>query len=219
MRVPSADGPGHEVLIVDDHPVFREGVRALLENAGFVVAGEAGNTREAIAHINAGHGDVALLDLTLGEDSGLALLGPMRAQGILAIVCSMYDDELHVEQALTAGASGYVTKGETAEMLVEAVRSVLRGRPYMSPRADDVLKDETKPVLHMGRVVKLSRREDQVVQYLSAGYAVAEIANRLEVSARTVETYTLRLMNKLGLQGMRELRHYAAAAGRSPRSS
>ncbi|MEW5982362.1 MAG: response regulator transcription factor [Acidobacteriota bacterium] len=207
-----------EVLLVDDHPVFRQGVRMLLEGNGFAVSGEAGTTRDALSLINNRGADVALLDLALACESGLTLMEPLREKGIPAVVCSMHDDHLHVEQALTAGASGYVTKAEAGDTLLEALRSVLRGRPYLSPLADDTLTDETEPLVRMGTRVQLSRREDQVLQYLSAGYSLAEMASRLDVSARTVETYANRLINKLQLAGMRELRHYAAAVARGPRS-
>lgn len=211
--MPDSATHSRRVLIVDDHPMFRKGVRALLENAGFVVAGEAGNSCEALAMINGGRGDVALLDLSLGSESGLSLMGPLRGRGIPAIVCSMHQDKLHVEQALTAGASGYVTKGDAAEMLITALRSVLRGRAFVSPRVEAAMASETVPSAQVGGAVHLSQREQQVLDYLSAGYSNSEIAARLDVSARTIEAYSGRLMNKLGLCGMRELRRYAVGVG------
>jgi DNA-binding NarL/FixJ family response regulator len=214
-RVPESATQGRRVLVVDDHPMFREGIRAVLEDAGFVVAGEAGNPRDALAMIHAGRSDVALLDLSLGAESGLSLMGPLRTKGIPAIVCSMHDDRLHVEQALTAGASAYVTKDDSPETLVTALRSVLRGRPFVSRRTDVMMTTEVAPLLRVGHAVRLSRREQQVLEYLSSGFAVSDIAQHLSVSPRTVEAYANRLMTKLGLSGMRELRRYAATAGRS----
>lgn len=202
------------VLLVDDHPVFRQGVRFLLEDAGFVVAGEAANARDAVGMINAVRGDVALLDLSLGADSGLSLMGPLRSRGIPAVVCSMHDDRRHIEMALTAGASGYVAKDESGDTLVSALRSVLRGRPFVSPRIGATLSADEGAGLRMDSGTRLSQREQEVLEYLGAGYAVSEIATRLEVSPRTVEAYANRLINKLGLIGMRELRRYAMTTAR-----
>lgn len=212
-RVPSPSPRAAHVLLVDDHPVFRQGVRFLLEDAGFVVAGEAANARDAVGMINALRSDIALIDLSLGTDSGLSLMGPLRARGIPAVVCSMHDDRRHIEMALTAGASGYVAKDESAETLVSALRSVLRGRPFVSLRIGATLSEEEREGLRMDSGTRLSAREQEVLGYVGAGYTVSEIATRLGLSPRTVEAYAYRVIEKLGLLSMRELRRYAVTAG------
>ena len=203
-----APGARH-VLIVDDHPMFRRGARFVVEDAGFVVGGEASTVREATTMIAAGRGDVVLLDLSLGTESGLALMGAIRSRGIPAVVCSLHGDRLHVEQALTAGVAGYVTKDEPAEVLARALRTVLRGQSFLSARAAACLSDSPEPSVSLGRPVQCSHRESEVLEFLAAGYGVSEIAARLDVSVRTVEAYCLRLTNKLGLSGMKELHRYA----------
>lgn len=203
-----------KVFIVDDHPVMRQGIAQLLSRAGMETVGDAATVAEALAGVARTAPDVVLVDLTLGDESGLTLLeGLVEAGGKnRRLVYSMNEDALSVERALAAGADGYVTKGEVWEALVVAAQTVAKGKRYLSSRACRALDH----ALCSGQAIpaELSAREREVFALLGAGYATAEIGERLSVSPRTVESYYSRLLGKLRLAGMRELRRAAIAANR-----
>ncbi|MCU0291525.1 MAG: response regulator transcription factor [Thermoanaerobaculaceae bacterium] len=205
------DRPGAAVrlFVVDDHPVVREGLRLLLEQQGIVVCGEAGDATTALAAIPAASPDLVLVDLSLGQESGLGLLRAVA--GLLPrvprLVYSMHEDAFHVQQAFAAGASGYVTKREISGLLALAIAEVLAGRRYASPRAEAVLGTVTAEA----RLAEpLSPRELEVYRLLGEGYSAPGIAAELGVSRRTVDSYFARILEKLHLHGMEALRRRAA---------
>ncbi len=122
------------VFIVDDEPRVRAGLKNLLRSMGCAIAGEAGGGREALAHANLSSGGVVLLDLKLGDESGIDLIGPLRERGLIVLVCSMHEGAHMIRSALTAGANGYVTKREAAGHLIHGIQALLTGAPYLSPR-------------------------------------------------------------------------------------
>lgn len=197
------------IILVDDHPAVRQGVALLLTQEGFVVCGEAESRAETREMLDGCRADIALVDLSLGDESGLDLVGDMKKRGIPVLIYSMHEDAGSIERAFTAGVSGYVTKRDLATELLEAVRDVLGGRRHISPRAAQSLarKLVSEPVT--ARDECLSERERQVLSMISQGDATVDIATTLAVSTRTVETYYARIMEKLGLDGMKALRRYA----------
>jgi DNA-binding NarL/FixJ family response regulator len=127
--------PRVRIFLVDDHPLVRQGLALLLEQAGFAIGGEADGAQGMLAHPGLASAQVVVLDLTLGPASGLELIPTLCRRGLRVVVYSMHEEAAIVRRALVAGASGYVTKGEAALSLVEAIRAVLAGGNYISPRA------------------------------------------------------------------------------------
>ncbi len=207
-------GPQLKVFVVDDHPVMRQGIGVLLQQAGMEVVGNAATVAEALAGISTTGPDVALVDLGLGAEDGHALLRELSKDphGPRRLVYSMNEDAGSVEQSLACGADGYVTKGEVWETLVAALRVVAGGGRYLSPRASRALDGARPAAAPEGGPAPLSEREREVFRLLGEGDSTTEIGVRLELSPRTVESYCARLQDKLGLSGMRELRRQAIAS-------
>ena len=195
---------GVAVFLVDDHPLVRQGLALILEQAGFTVAGEADSVEGTRAHPGLASAQVAILDLSLDQANGMDLIPDLCRRGVRVVVYSMHEDAVIVRRALAAGAKGYITKREAAQSLVPAIRAVLDGGDYVSPRAAAELAQ------HRGDP-DLSRQQEQLYDLLGQGCDAHEIADSLHVSPRTVETYCTRLMDKLGLAGMKELRQHAIA--------
>lgn len=192
---------GVRVLLVDDHPVVREGLSLLLSNKGLVICGEAGCRDEALPLIASAAPDIALVDLSLGEESGIDLITEIQGSGMKILVYSMHDDGERVEAALAAGADGYVTKREMAATLLAAIAAVLAGDLYLSPTAGAGRRAGER--LEMER---LSEREREVLHRMGEGYSTADLAHHFDISPSTVETYYVRITEKLGLHGVKELR-------------
>jgi len=198
------------VLIADDHPVLRLGLRLVLEDAGFQVCDEVDSIQAARQAIARCPPDLAVVDLALGSDNGVELIGLLaREQPALPVlVYSAFGDASHMEQALRAGARAYVVKGEPCALIGEAVRECLAGRRFLSPKTARMLNEAP----HVGTLLEsLSSQELQVYRYLGQGVSPAEIASRMDLSPRTVESYFARIQIKLGVLGMKELRARAAA--------
>ncbi len=197
------------ILVVDDHPAVRQGLAVLLAPDGIEVCAEAENRAGALERLGRVHPDLAVVDLSLDGEDGLALVAELSARGVNTLVYSMHEDARRVSAAFTAGALGYVTKREFHGVLVQAVREVAAGRRFVSPKAAAVLVDGRLPV-----AVRFSPREDHVYRLLGQGFNAAEIADRLEISGHTAETYFARLRNKLNLKSMHELRRQAISDSR-----
>ncbi|KAF0234433.1 MAG: LuxR family transcriptional [Desulfovibrionaceae bacterium] len=196
------------VILVDDHPAVRQGLALLLGQHGHTVCAEAGSRSEALAVMSGSEADIAIIDLSLGEDSGLELLHGFKERNISGLVYSMYEDPETITLAFDSGAGGYITKREMAEVLLHGVLEVHAGRRFISPRAAQSLA--MRAVKGNGaREVELSERERQILHMLGQGESAADIAREFIISTRTVETYYSRLMEKLGLVGMKELRKFA----------
>jgi len=127
--------PRISVFLVDDHPLVRRGLVLLLEQAGLAIAGEAENAPSALAHPRLASAQVVVLDLGLEPASGLELIPALCQRGLRVVVYSMHDEASIVRRTLAAGSAGYVTKGEAAQSLIEAIHAVLAGRHYLSPAA------------------------------------------------------------------------------------
>ena len=193
------------LFLVDDHPLVRTALAQLLAGAGFDPAGQAGTSAEALAHPALAASHLAVVDLALGEEGGIDLIRKLRARGQAVLVYSMHEESHVIRRALEAGAGGYVTKREAAESLATAIRAVLAGARYLSPRAEAALQELTP-------VDGLSGQQQQIYRLLGQGAANEDIARQLGISVRTLESYCVRIMDKLGPQGIKELRRRAIRA-------
>lgn len=211
---PHAGGPlealnsGSRILIVEDHPIVRLGLRQVLAGGGLVAIEDAASIQAALACLDAFRPDLVIADLGLGEEDGYDLLAHIRdgGLGVPVLVFSMFDDLAHVQRALNLGARGYVTKGEAQEHMVEAARACLAGGRYASPIIQRLL-EAASPV--RAGLDALSLQERMVYGLLGQGHPLSAIAARLDLSPRTVESYYLRIQVKLGLRGMKDLRREA----------
>jgi len=209
------DIPAIRVFIVDDHPLVREGLGNLLRlEADMVVTGDAEEPVTALEAMQANPPDVAVIDLSLKRGSGLQLIGELRARvpSISIVVLSMHEEVTDLERALRAGASGYVMKRESTRHIVEAIRNVRGGTIYANPA---MLAQLTARFI--GRPADgpsaptdvLSNRELEVFRRIGAGDGTREIAERLGVGMKTVQTYCARIKEKLGLDDGQELARVA----------
>jgi two-component system, NarL family, response regulator NreC len=205
-------GPG--ILLADDHVLFRQALRVVLEREGFTILAEAHDGQEAVALAQKLSPDVAILDIAMpvlnGLDAGAQIL--KVAPRAKLILLTMYTDEQYVIGALRAGAHGYVIKTQAAQDLVEAVRSVHRGMTYLSPSVSRTLVDAC-----LGRTRTtgdaLTSRERQVLQLVAEGKTSKEIAQVLEVGIKSAETYRARIMQKLEIHTTAGLVRYAIRQG------
>ena len=195
------EAPPVRVAIVDDHPVLREGTAALLAaQAGLAIVGVAGSLEEASPLLDAGDADVLLLDIRLGTDSGLRLLSETPAEGRPAIVVlTSYDYPQYVDAAMRLGAHGFVLKTAPIAELIDAIRRAAAGGMAFA----------TRP----GSVVKLSERELDVVRLVVDGRSNDEIAARLGIGPKTVESHLRRLFERLDLASRTELATRALREG------
>ena len=197
------------IFLVDDHAVVREGLVTVLAQAGFLVCGQAGNIRETLDHPELASAHLAVVDLSIGEDSGLELIPMLRARHLPSLVYSMHEDSHIVRSAFGAGAIGYVTKREVASCLVEAVNTVLGGNKYISPRAGIGFVRPGAGPASADPFMEFSDQQMRLYELLGEGLGTDEIAERLHVSPRTVESYGARMIEKLNVSGMKDLRRRA----------
>ncbi|MEP7357962.1 MAG: response regulator transcription factor [Anaerolineales bacterium] len=199
-------------LIADDHAVVRQGLRQiLLETTDMVVTGEAANGPEALERARSGGYDVVVLDITMPGRSGFEVLKELRLEdpALPVLVLSMHSEEQFAVRLLKAGASGYLNKESAPEELVKAIRKVVSGGRYVSPRLAEKLAFEidsgSDKLLHE----TLSDREFQVMRMMASGQTVKEIAAELTLSVKTISTYRARILDKMNLHTNAELIHYA----------
>ena len=196
------------VLLVDDHPVVREGIARILalRIPGLQIA-EAEDGPRAMEQLRRTPHDLVLLDLTLPGDSGLSLLRRLRREFTTApiLVVSMHPVDQFAQRALQAGAAGYVAKDSDPEELVRAVSTALAGGRHLPAELQEAVRQEDAPPPHGA----LSDREYQVLRMIGTGRTVSEIANELRLSVKTVSTYRTRILDKLQLRTSAELIHYA----------
>lgn len=196
------------VVIADDHLVVRRGLRQLLETeGGFEVVAEAGDIAGARRYVRGHHPDVLVLDLNMPEGSSLDVVPDIRAESpdTKIVVLTMQDEPAYARRALGAGALGYVLKDAAGEELIEAVRRAAVGVPYLNPRLGARLALEPETGLPGG----LTEREVEVLRMVALGHTNHEIAEKLFLSVRTVETHRAHIQQKLRLGSRAELVRYA----------
>ncbi len=210
------------VLIVDDHTIVRQGLRKLLESEGDIeIVGEAADGREAVAKAADLTPSVVLLDISMPGLNGLEAIRQImkRSPKSRVLVLSMHKNEAYVLQALRNGASGYVLKESASEEIVTALRALGRGESYLSPSISRVVIDDYLRINsggeQAGRTLyeSLTAREREIFQLLAEGLKNHEVAERLHVSVKTVETHRAHVMEKLGLNNIAELVKYAIEIG------
>ncbi|WP_395736846.1 response regulator [Prosthecobacter sp.] len=215
MPEKTSNPPAKKVFIVDDHPVFRDGlVRIVASIPGVAVCGEADNARDAFDAISQLNPDLVLMDISLPGKSGLELLQDVHAMlpelPVLAI--SMHDEELYAERVLRAGGRGYIMKQEGPGKMREAITRVLSGHVYASERtASAILDSLSRPRSAAGAssVGKLTDRELEVLRLTGQGKDNRAIAQELHISLKTVDTHRGHIKEKLGFKNGTELIHYA----------
>jgi len=212
----------YRVLVVEDHKIMRDGIRALLDRGGeFIVAGEAESGTEAIQICSELHPDVVLMDIGLpglnGVDATIELL--RSCPNAKVIILSMYDDEESVVSSIRAGARGYVVKRASSGDLLEALRAVARGSSYLSPNVSERLLsrirrgEETEAAGRHPLLSQLTPREFQVLGMIVEGKASKEIAVMLGLGVETVRSYRKTMMKKLNVNNVAGLIRVALAAG------
>lgn len=210
------------ILIVDDHPLFRMGVRSLVDaSASFRTAGEAGTAEEAKRLATELRPDLVLMDLSLPDASGVGLIADLRGlcPDAPVIVLSMHSTMDLVAESFRVGAMGYIVKESAGERLIQALEAVARGEKYLdsaiSPQVISRLMDyaERKTGLICSPYDTLTRREQQILRFLAGGEPPKAIAARLFISRKTVENHRTNIMSKLGFKTPLELVRYAMRMG------
>jgi DNA-binding NarL/FixJ family response regulator len=211
MKRTAAETQRARILIIDDHPLVRSGLRLLIDcEPDLTVCGEAANADEAMRLLDSQKPDLLIVDLSLKESSGLELIKRIKARNSDAkmLVSSMFEESLYAERVLNAGALGYVHKQEGMERVIEAIRCVLSGRVWLSTAMSDrMLRRMTasQPATTRSPVHTLSDRELEVFEQIGRGHATKDIARQLHLSVKTVETHREKIKAKLGLKSAAEL--------------
>jgi DNA-binding NarL/FixJ family response regulator len=204
-----------KVVIVDDHPLFRERLAQLINHElDMEVAGEAESAKDAIQLIRNTSPDLAIVDITLNESSGLELIKSIRALsiGMPVLVLSMHEESLYAERALRAGATGYITKHQAAGEVILAIRRVLAGAIYLSEKmTSGFLKSLTATgVKSIARAFdRITDRELEVLDLIGRGHTTRQIADKLQLGVATVDTYRARIKEKMNFRNAAELQHFA----------
>ncbi len=217
IKEPHIQGKGGKalVMVVDDHPLVRQGLTSLINRQpDMEVCGEADDPHGALAAAARHAPRLAIVDLSLGAADGLDLVKDLKArhQKMDILVLSMHDETFYAERALRAGASGYVMKQERLGVVVDAARRIIGGQIYLSEKMTARLM---RRIAGRGAeqaatpAESLSDRELQVLHLMGRGLGVSEIAQRLHISPKTVETHRSRLKERLNLDSARALRQYA----------
>jgi DNA-binding NarL/FixJ family response regulator len=199
------------IFIVDDHPLVREGLTNLINGqSDLIVCGEAEDSAGAIAGIAKDRPDIALIDISLKNESGLELVKNLDNQFPLValIVLSMHDEALYAERALRAGARGYVMKRETSRSVLACIRRVLEGGVYLSERVVNSMArrlSTSRKTAEASPVERLSDRELEIFRLLGQGRTTSEIAEDLHLSLKTVQAYCARAKEKFGVSSLGEL--------------
>ena len=207
--------PPKKILIVDDHPMMREGLAQLIgHDAALKVCGDAGDAAAALEQTAALKPDLVLVDISLPGKNGLELIKDLQAlhPGVLTLVISMHDEGLYAERVLRAGGRGYIMKQEGGKKITEAMRQVLDGRIYVSEKMSakilEVFSGRGAEVA-ASPVEKLTDREFEVFQLIGQGLDTKPLAEKLHLSPKTIEVHRANIKAKLNLKSMGELIRYA----------
>ena len=203
--------PKIKILVVDDHPLVREGlVNLISQQSDFEICGEAGNEPQALQLIETARPDLTIVDITLENGSGIELIKNIKAiyPAVKTLVLSMHDESLYAERALRAGARGYIMKREAAKKIIDGIHSVLAGQLYVSEKVSAKMAEkfvEGGTAATASPIEQLSNRELEVFQLLGRGHSTRQIADHLHVGFKTVQAYNARIKEKLKLANATEL--------------
>ena len=207
------------IILVDDHVIMRDGLRNLLkEESDFKIVGEADNGRDAVEISLKNNPDIVIMDIAMHDMNGIEATRQIIKENpkIKIIALSMHSERQIVVGIFRAGASGYLLKDSTSAELVEAIRTVYRGRNYLSQKISDIvlqeISDVKKDSAEIG-VDVLSNRESEILQLISEGNSTKRIAEVLFISPKTVESHRANIMEKLNIHNLPELTKYAIRAG------
>ena len=204
-----------KILVVDDHPIVRQGLAQLIDHeSDLVVSGQAQDAHEAMLLIKEAEPDFVIVDISLKETSGMELIKDIRAAypNLCILALSMHDESLYAERALRAGARGYVMKSEATGKVVDAIRKIMGGRIYVSDGVAAKMMNKIVgggPNVGVSAIERLSDRELEVFSLIGQGYGTRKIAERLHLSIKTIETYRAHIKDKLSLTDATELLQYA----------
>jgi DNA-binding NarL/FixJ family response regulator len=221
----SARGSKSRVMLVEDHPIVRQGLAQMInQQSDLMVCCEAERGESALKLIESGKPDVVIVDLTLGDMSGIDLIKEITAKypQLPVLVLSMHQDSLYAERALRAGARGYVMKEEASETVVIALRKVLNGEIHLGERAKarllhKLVRSPLGQVDRSSMLERLSDRELEVFRLLGQGFSTRRIAERFNRSIKTVEIYRANIKHKLDLKDAAELIHFAVQYAQDPK--
>jgi DNA-binding NarL/FixJ family response regulator len=200
-----SSGESRRILIVDDHPFMRAGLAQLIDKqAGLRVCGEAGNPADAFTELKKGKFDLVLSDITMPGRSGIEFIKDLLAShpGLPVLVVSMHDELIYAERVLRAGARGYIMKEAGGEALLAAIRQVLSGEVYVSPKMSARILGELsgrKPRGSQSPIEKLTDREFEIFQLIGQGKSTRDIATQLHLSSKTVDVHRAHIKEKLNL--------------------
>jgi DNA-binding NarL/FixJ family response regulator len=211
-----------KIVIIDDHPLFREGIKTIISrDSRFEVIGEAGNGREGLEKVIGSKPDVAVVDISLPDTTGLEVARKIRNQSpqTRVMILSMHSKIDYIVEAFQAGATGYVVKESATERLGQALGSVAAGEYYLdSSISQEVVAKLMQSPVKEAKVSdsgygKLSAREQEIMRLLAEGVSKSEISDQLCISIKTVENHRTNIMRKLGIHNSMELIRYAARLG------
>jgi DNA-binding NarL/FixJ family response regulator len=214
MTATDAVAKKHRILVVDDHPIVRQGMSLLINReADLEVCGEAEEARAAMQAIESLRPDIVIVDLSLNGPDGMDLIKAIRARSatLPVLVLSMHDEMTYAERALRAGANGYIMKQEATTRVLTAVRRILSGDVYLSDRAASrVVQQYVRgSARDKSPIAELSDRELEVFRLIGQGHGTRQIAEELHISVKTVESYQAHIKEKLSLRSARELVQHA----------
>ncbi len=204
-------GEKRKVFLVDDHPLVREWLTNLInQQAGLVVCGESESAPQALQAIAQAKPDVAIVDISLKDSSGIELIKSLKQAepDVAVLVLSMHDESLYAERALRAGARGYIMKRETTKKVIDAIHRVLEGKMYISNTVTETLATRSltgRNSASQTPIEQLSDRELEVFEMLGQGLGTRQIAEALRVSIKTVQVYCARVKEKMNLGSATEL--------------
>ncbi|MBX3420037.1 MAG: response regulator transcription factor [Pirellulaceae bacterium] len=208
------------VMLVDDHTVLRAGLRLIINSqADMEVVAEANNCSDAVTQAVAHQPDVMILDVTLPGGASLPIIGEIMERGVrtYVLMLTMHDDAAYVRAALAAGATSYVVKTIREQDLLQAIRDTSRGRMVVDLDDEElnasVFRSLLQPGTRRGYATRLSARESEVLRLLGQGFANSEIAEKLDLSPKTIATYRARLSEKLGLRTTADFVKFASDTG------
>ena len=204
------------LVIADDHELLREGVKKIIRSAaGLRVVGEAADLEQALRLVGLHQPDVLVLDISLPGHDGLEGLAEVRRHfpQQRVVMLSMYGEERYAVPALKAGAVGYITKTMAAEELVKAIRKVMEGGTYIGPRLAELLAEEARAPEAGAPHERLTARENAILTLIGAGLQIKQVAAELGISVSSVNTYRLRIFQKMDLHSNAALIRYAVQHG------
>lgn len=200
------------ILIADDHPVVRKGLKEIIEdNSDMVVVGEASNGQEVLEEALKKKFDLIVLDISMPGRSGLEVLKQLKRERpeLSVLILSIHPEEHYALRVLKAGASGYLTKESVPDELIKAIRRISTGRKYVSSTLAEKLASDLENGAERPAYEKLSDREYEVMCLIASGKTIKEIAEEFYLSAKTISTYRSRILEKMKMRNNAELTHYA----------